>query len=108
MDDSEARSERRIGTGVFLGVVIGIAVGAAVGAIIGAVVWQRLGPILASALFGAIGLGMLGAFVGGMANLESPEPGMEPSEREHPLEEPELTSEERPLRRVDGPGEPPR
>ena len=82
--------------------------GAIAGAIIGAVVWQRLGAILASALFGAIGIGMLGAFMGGMASLESPDPGQEPSEREHPLEEPELTSEERPLRQVDEPGSAPR
>ena len=101
MDASDARSERRIGRGLILGVVIGLVAGAAIGAIVGLFVWERTGPILASALFGAIGLGMLGAFWGGMTGLESPDPGEEPGGRAEPLAEPELTSEEEPLHQLD-------
>jgi hypothetical protein len=104
MDASQARSRSRIGRGLILGVVIGVVAGAAIGGIVGLLVWERTGPILASALFGAIGLGMLGAFWGGMTGLESPDPGHEPGERAEPLAETDLTSEERPLHQLDADG----
>ncbi len=91
---SEDRAWGRIQNGVLKGLLIGGAAGAIVGLIIGAIVFQRIGAIAAATLAGAIGLGGLGAFWGVLANLESPNPGHEPSEVEHPLEVPELTSEE--------------
>lgn len=91
---SEDRAWGRIQNGVLKGLLIGGAAGAIVGLIIGAIVFQRIGAIAAASLAGAIGLGGLGAFWGVLANLESPDPGHEPSDVEHPLEVPELTSEE--------------
>ncbi len=91
---SEDRAWGRIQNGVLKGLLVGGVAGAIVGLIIGAIVFQRLGAIAAAMLAGAIGLGGLGAFWGVLANLESPDPGHEPSEVERPLEVPELTSEE--------------
>jgi hypothetical protein len=95
MGTSDDRAWSRIQGGLLKGLLIGGAIGAILGLIIGAIVFQRFGAILASMLAGVIGLGGLGAFWGVLAGLESPDPGREPGDIEHPLEISELTTEER-------------
>jgi hypothetical protein len=75
-----ARSARSLGLGAVLGAVLGGAIGLAAGAAFfgGAGVWA---VAIAVAVAGAL----LGGFWGGMASLESPDPGAEPSETEHPV-----------------------
>ena len=59
----------------------------------------------AIAIAGAIFLGVIGAFVGGMSGLESPDPQMEPSQFDEPTRQPEGLS--RP-ERAGGDAPPPR
>ena len=92
----EARFERRWGRGIAVGAAIGLAAGLVAGTAIGlvagggTVMWMT---IVACAIAG-VGVG---AFVGGMSRLESPQPGEEPSEVARPvMDQPELTKEEHP------------
>src|SRR5919106_4020825 len=75
-----ARSARSLSWGAVLGVIVGAAVGLGAGAAFleGVGVWA---VALAVSVAGAL----LGAFWGGMSSLESPDPGAEPSETEHPI-----------------------
>lgn len=95
MGTRDDRAWSRIQNGLLKGLLLGGAAGAILGLIIGAIVFQRFGAIVSAMLAGVIGLGGLGAFWGVLAGLESPDPGREPGEIEHPVEVPELTSEER-------------
>lgn len=97
MDDARSPASRRTGERlprrILAGTLIGAAVGALIGLVAGAVAYDGT-AVVACALAGALGLGLLGSFIGGMSSLESPQPGNEPSERTEPLEETDLTSEE--------------
>jgi hypothetical protein len=75
-----ARSARSLGWGALLGAIGGAAIGFGAGYAFfeGAGVWA---VVLAVSIAGAL----LGAFWGGMSSLESPDPGTEPSETEHPI-----------------------
>jgi hypothetical protein len=84
-------------TRIGLGTVFGGALGIVVGMIWGAVAY-RVGSVamwvvvLACTIF----LAILGAFIGGLAGLESPDPGREPTQTDDPLAEPrDLSSPER-------------
>jgi hypothetical protein len=88
--DDEARGRRheaRLSTRLLLGALIGAALGALIGVVVGSFAFRSTGPLVACVLAGTIGLGGLGAFWGGMAGLESPDPGEEPFQSDHPLRE---------------------
>jgi hypothetical protein len=102
--NDEDRTWSRLQRNVVIGAGVGAVVGIAVGLIVGAIAFQRSGAIAASALAGAIGLGVLGAFWGVLGSLESPEPGNEPGDVDEPLRDVhELTGEQRPLRQTSEP-----
>ena len=84
---------RRIGLGAAIGGSIGLLVGLTWGSIAYRAGSLAMWTVVASC---AIFLGILGAFVGGISGLESPDPGHEPSQVNEPLEEPhDLTGRER-------------
>jgi hypothetical protein len=92
--DEEAMAHR-VTRGASAGVVLGAVLLGGVGLIVGVTVFDGVPAIAASTLAGAIAGGGLGAYVGGLSRLESPDPGREPSETEHPLRDPGgLTKEE--------------
>lgn len=91
-----ARFGERLRGRLMVGAVVGAAIGALVGGVIGATTFGRIGPTIALALGGVIAIGGLGAFWGGMAALESPDPTVEPSQTEEPLEEPPTRHERAP------------
>jgi len=79
--------------------------GAAGGAVIGSVPY-RVGSfaIWLAVIAAAIFFGAVGALVGGMSSLESPDPGAEPSQFDDPVHEPAgLTQTEEPPRRSEPP-----
>jgi hypothetical protein len=93
----ERRHARRWVTRTGLGAAIGGSIGLVVGLIWGSIAY-RVGSLAMWAVVAscAIFLGILGAFVGGMSGLESPDPGREPSQVDEPLGEPgDLTGPER-------------
>jgi hypothetical protein len=93
----ERRHARRWLTRIGLGAAIGGSLGLVLGLIWGSVAY-RAGSLAMWAVVAAcaIFLGILGAFVGGLSGLESPDPGNEPSQVDEPLEEPrDLTGRER-------------
>jgi hypothetical protein len=94
----ERRHIRRWGSRIGIGALVGIGLGAIGGAIWGATAFRPGSMAMWSvAIAGAIFLGLIGAFVGGMSGLESPDPQMEPSQVEEPMEDPGgLTRSERP------------
>jgi hypothetical protein len=84
----------RIGLGAGLGAILGVMIGATWGLMVYRVgslaMW---GVLIACTLF----LSGVGALVGGMSGLESPDPGREPSQFADPVHEPSgLTREEQP------------
>jgi outer membrane lipoprotein SlyB len=83
------RASRTTGVGALAGALVLGAVGLVVGLLVfdGAGVW-------AVAIAGAVAGGLLGAFWGGMASLDSPDPGHEPAETAHPLRDVESLSHE--------------
>ena len=97
----EDRTWSRLQRNVVIGAGVGITIGVVVGLIVGAIAFQRTNAIVASALGGAIGIGVLGAFWGVLGSLESPDPGNEPGQTNEPLRDvPELTREEHGLRQT--------
>lgn len=83
--ERDARHRRRLSTRIPLGAAIGAAAGAAFGGILGAIAFASTAGILGSALTGALALGTLGGFWGGMASLETTDVGAEPSGEGEPL-----------------------
>lgn len=84
-------------TRIGLGAAIGGSIGLVLGLIWGLIAYRAgsfaMWAVVIACLFF---LGILGAFVGGMSGLESPDPGREPSQVDEPLEEPrDLTGRER-------------
>jgi hypothetical protein len=82
------RHARRFGARLVAGAVIGALIGVGVGLVVGTIVFDRSGPTLTSGLAGLIAFGGIGAFWGGMAGLESPDPTREPTQTDEPLDEP--------------------
>lgn len=81
---------------IVLGIVLGVAIGAVVGLVVG-LVWLpgNAGAVATASLGGVIVGAPLGAFWAGMSRLESPQPGLEPSQVGDPMRQEELTTEER-------------
>jgi hypothetical protein len=92
-DAASRRTSARLPRRILAGTFIGGAIGVVAGLIAGSIAYDG-SAVIACALAGALGLGLIGSFVGGMSSLESPQPGSEPSERAEPLAEEDLTSEE--------------
>jgi hypothetical protein len=81
-------------SGIAVGGAIGLAVGIATGAVLAVIVGGSTAGWMAfvGCVIGGIAVGV---FVGGLSRLESPAPGVEPTEVERPvLDEPNLTKTE--------------
>jgi hypothetical protein len=89
----EPRLKGRLSAGVLLGVLVGAILGLTVGFI---AFDGRTAAVVACALGGVIAGLLYGALVGSFAGLESPDPGQEPSDTEHPLSEPAVEEEDEP------------
>jgi hypothetical protein len=101
----ERRHVRRWMSRTAIGGLCGAAFGALSGGVIGSIPYRAgslamwLAVIAAAIFFGAVG-----ALVGGMSSLESPDPGTEPSQFDDPVREPGgLTQTEEPPRRSERP-----
>jgi phage tail tape-measure protein len=102
------RVRRRLPRNMVLGTFLGAVAGAIVGAIVGAVI-ADLGGAVIGLVVGGFFVACFGALAGGYGSLESPQPGQEPSQSEHPVADvPEMTTEEHPGSRPpdDAPGRP--
>ena len=93
----ERRHARRWVSRIAIGGVVGLVVGLIAGSIWGSIAYRAgsfsMWSVVAAC---AIFLGLLGMFVGGLAGLESPDPGHEPTQVDEPLREPgHLTGPER-------------
>ena len=94
VEDREAHDVERSGRSIALGAVVGATTGVVLGGGLGFVFLEGV-AVWAVALAAVIAGMILGAFWGGMASLESPDPGAEPSETAHPFRDvPSLTHEE--------------
>jgi hypothetical protein len=93
---NEERFTVRLRRGLIAGFVIGGLLGGGLGLLIGMIAFRPGSAAMWALLIGGVLAGaLLGGFEGGLARLESPEPGREPSQVEHPLRDVhELTSEE--------------
>jgi hypothetical protein len=92
----EDRHVRRWGARIGVGAAIGGSLGLVIGAIWGSIAYRAGSSGMWVVVIGCvIFLMILGAFVGGMSGLESPDPGREPSEVAEPLADPDLTDRER-------------
>ncbi len=92
---AQERLHRRLGSRLVLGGLSGTVVGMALGALVGAIMFDRPGAIWTSILgAGVFGFGV-GMLILGYSSLESPDPGLEPSDTERPIaDRPELVREE--------------
>ena len=89
----EPRLKGRLSAGLILGALVG----GSLGLLIGLFAFEgRAGAIAACVLGGVIAWLLYGALVGSFAGLESPDPGTEPSETQHPLSEPAIDEESEP------------
>ena len=68
---------RRAGRHLWLGAVVGIVAGALIGWLIGSIAFEGARAIWGSMVAGAIFMGGVGAFIGGISSLEPPRPGRE-------------------------------
>jgi hypothetical protein len=68
---------RRAGRHLWLGAVVGVVAGALVGWLIGSIAFEGSRAIWGSVVAGAIFIGGVGAFIGGISSLEPPRPGRE-------------------------------
>jgi hypothetical protein len=68
---------RRAGRHLWLGAVVGIVAGALIGWLIGSIAFEGARAIWGSVVAGAIFMGGVGAFIGGISSLEPPRPGRE-------------------------------
>jgi hypothetical protein len=86
----EPRLKGRLSAGLILGVLVG----GGFGLIVGLFVFERRPGAIAACVLGGVIAGLLyGTLIGSFAGLESPDPGTEPSETEHPLSEPAIEEE---------------
>lgn len=91
------RMHRRLQTGLTRGLFVGVIAGAIVGLVVGLIWSSPSRPAFWMAVVGFAVFGLaFGGLLGGYGSLESPDPGREPSDTEHPLEERALTREEHP------------
>lgn len=102
LDPRQRAHTRRLGAGTAIGGLLGACVGLIAGLIAGVLVFQ-LGSsgMWACVLAGGIFFGFVGGIWGAFSGLESTDPGREPLQRAHPLQDERLVSEER----ADRPGE---
>jgi len=98
LERRERRHIRRWASRISIGALVGAGVGAVGGAVWGAIAFRPGSMAMWSvAIASAIFLSLMGALVGGMSGLESPDPRMEPSQFDEPTQEPPgLTRPERP------------
>jgi hypothetical protein len=75
---------RRAGRHLWLGAVMGIVAGALIGWLIGSIAFEGARAIWGSVVAGAIFMGGVGAFIGGISSLEPPRPGRELSSSADP------------------------
>jgi hypothetical protein len=68
---------RSAGRHLWLGAVVGIVAGALIGWLIGSIAFEGARAIWGSVVAGAIFIGGVGAFIGGISSLEPPRPGRE-------------------------------
>lgn len=95
----QERFEPRLKGRLFAGFLVGALVGGALGLVVGILFFEgRPGAIIATTLGGVIAGLLYGALVGSFSSLESPDPGAEPSETAHPLEDPAVDEEHEPDR----------
>lgn len=97
--DREQRTDRFLGDlsrRIGLGLLAGAAIGAVVGLVAGLLWFPERIATVATAVLGGVIVGLaLGAFWAGMSRLESPQPGLEPSQTDDPWRDEGLTTEER-------------
>lgn len=79
-----------------VGAALGCVLGLVLGLFAGVVWFGSSSAAIACVVSGVIGLGGLGAFIGGMAGLESPDPTNEPSQTEEPMSDPAVDVERAP------------
>lgn len=92
--DPTSRMRRRLSARLALGCAIGTGTGVIVGAVVGIAISSGGWAVKSTMAFVAcVIFGMaVGALVGGYSSLESPDPGDEPSDTQHPVTgRPELT-----------------
>jgi predicted lipid-binding transport protein (Tim44 family) len=91
-----ARVRRRMPRNLIVGTIVGAVAGAILGGIVGVAI-GGLGGAIVGLLVGGFFAACCGALVGGYGSLESPQPGREPSQTDHPIADvPEMTTEEHP------------
>jgi hypothetical protein len=85
----------RVSRGTWVGLTLGGLLLGALGAWIGWIAFDSARAVMGMAIAGVVAGGGLGAFVGGLSRLESPDPAREPSQTDRPLREADgLTTEE--------------
>jgi hypothetical protein len=90
LERRERRHLRRLGSRIAIGALVGAGLGVIGGLIWGAIAFRPgASGMWAVAIASAIFLGVVGAFVGGMSGLESPDPDMEPSQFDEPTRQPD-------------------
>lgn len=95
------RMHRRLERGLTGGLLVGAIGGAVVGLVVGLIWSSPSQPAFWMVMAGLAIFGLaFGGLLGGYGSLESPDPGKEPSDTEHPLEEGALTREEHPANRT--------
>lgn len=94
---SQARMRLRLRRRLLLGGFTGAIVGAVIGALIGILFFDRsAGLVLSMVAAGVFGFGV-GMLIAGYSSLESPDPGVEPSDTVRPIaDRPGATREEHP------------
>jgi hypothetical protein len=97
LDPAQRTHARRVSSGAAIGGLLGACVGFVAGLMVGALIFQLGSPgMWACVLAGGIFIGGVGAIWGAFSGLGSTDPGREPLQREHPLEDGRLVSEEHP------------
>jgi hypothetical protein len=85
----DSRHTSRLSRRLLVGACIGFAACALVGLIVGLIVYRPWSTVMWVTTIGAGFFGAAaGALTGGMSALESPDPGEEPSQFEHPVSDP--------------------
>jgi uncharacterized membrane protein len=95
-DTPERRHARRWTSRTALGAAIGCVIGTFVGLIWGTLAYRFGSFVMWGLILGClIFFGILGAFIGGLAGLESPDPGREPTQGDEPLATRDMSGPER-------------
>ena len=92
---AQVRMHKRLGFRLFVGGLVGGLVGLAFGAVLGVMFFERAGAMWTAALAGGLFGFVFGLLILGYSSLESPDPGEEPSDTNHPIaDRPEAVREE--------------